>query len=163
MTKIQITEEQNLHKEWYEEAKNQTLETLPVFISNLVKNYSHDYDTICHAIAAAALAAARTVDKSGEGGITGFQAGCVMWSFIQEWTQKSQPLRLLDYENLLYPQYEDSFKTIKKDTWEWLQKEAKRKILENESSELGATEKVLAHWQSIVDGKIPFGLSLERS
>lgn len=78
MTKIQITEELGLHKEWYEEAKKQTLNTLPAFVSNLVENYSHDYGTICHAITAAALGAANAVEESPEGGITGFQANCIM-------------------------------------------------------------------------------------
>ena len=48
--KQQITEEQNVHKEWYEQSKTQTLETLPEFLRHLTEDFSHDYGTICHAI-----------------------------------------------------------------------------------------------------------------
>jgi hypothetical protein len=69
---------------------------------------------------------------------------------------QNTPLRLLNYENLLYPQYEDKFeKIISKDTWEWLQKEAKKKLKER------AHPIVKKHWKNIVAGNIPFGFKVE--
>ena len=94
------------HRGEYEEARAQTVATLPEFVRKLTEDYSHDYGTICHAIAAAALAAAHAVDHSPAGGITGFQSGCIMWEFIQEWQHlRGKPLRLTNYEDMLFPQY----------------------------------------------------------
>lgn len=83
--KQQITEEMKIQNEWYKEAKKQTVETLPEFVRHLTEDYSHDYGTICHAVAAAGIAAMYAVDNSPTGGITGFQAGCIMWKVIREW------------------------------------------------------------------------------
>ena len=43
--------------------------------------HRQDYGTICHAMAAAAIAGASCMDHmpNADGGITGFQAGAVMW------------------------------------------------------------------------------------
>ena len=80
-----ITEEMKIHEEWYKQAKEQTLETLPAFLNHLINDYGHDYGTICHAIAAGAIGAAYALERSPQGGITGFQAGCIMWCFIRHW------------------------------------------------------------------------------
>ena len=121
-----------IKEEWLKGAHSATIDTLPAFLRDLTENYSHDYGTICHVIAIAAIAAAWAVDHSPQGGITGFQAGCIMWEFIRNWNYSSNKtgLRLIDYDNFLYPQYEDRYqKTISKDTWEAIQKEAKANLL----------------------------------
>ena len=116
-----ITEKQQVHVRWYEDAKNQTVESLPVFISHIASDYGHDYGTICHAMAAGAIAAATAIDKSPVGGITGFQAGAVMWEFIRNWnfSHNRCGLRIIDYDNFLYPQY--SYKYQKNDHLEHLE------------------------------------------
>ncbi|MDE1139930.1 MAG: hypothetical protein PW999_09805 [Paraburkholderia tropica] len=149
-----IREEDGVHKQWFEIAKHQTLESLPEFMRHLSEDFGHDYGTICHAIAAAAVGAAWALEKTPKGGITGFQAGAVMWSFIQNWMSMDGPLRLVDYNNLLYPQYADKFNTISQDTWDAIQAKA-RKNLEERS---GASDAVVSHWQFIADGHVPFGL-----
>lgn len=233
--KQQITEEMKIHDEWYKEAKKQTVETLPEFVRHLTEDYSHDYGTICHAVAAAGIAAMRAVDNSPTGGITGFQAGCIMWQVIREWNFQNNKtgLKILDYDNLLYPQYKDSFVSISSKIWESVKKEAQNKINknndavekwkaahakwvddmekfkvdvvewqkqhpeyptyednpkfyehlgfgtveewdeENKKQESGfmfaptepcnpsACQNVIAHWQSIVKGNVPFGLKIE--
>jgi hypothetical protein len=162
--KQQITEEQNVHKEWYEQSNTQTLETLPEFLRHLTEDYSHDYGTICHAITAGAIATANAINKSPEGGITGFQAGCIMWEFIRHWnyTNNKLGLKIVNYDNLLFPQYESSFtNTISQDHWKRVQEEAKKRLEENETSEFKAGKSVLAHWQSIVDGNLPFGFTIK--
>lgn len=159
----QITEKMGIHKEWYKEAKTTTIKTLPKFIKKL-SGYHHDYGTICHAIAAASLAAGHAIDHSKHGGITGFQASCVMWEYIQKWMQmENKPLRLVEYENMLYPQYRYRFCTISKETWAWLQKEAKEKLKHNskQDKQVKAHSDVVAYWQSIVDGQVPFGYTIE--
>lgn len=55
---------------WYEEAHKQTVEILPEFMAKLA-DYPHDYNTICYAAGAAAVAGATAVDHSPNGGITG--------------------------------------------------------------------------------------------
>jgi hypothetical protein len=131
--KQQITEEMKIQNEWYKEAKKQAVETLPEFVRHLTEDYSHDYGTICHAVAAAGIAAMYAVDNSPTGGITGFQAGCIMWQVIREWNFQNNKtgLKILDYDNLLYPQYKASFVSISSKIWESVKKEAQNKINQN--------------------------------
>jgi hypothetical protein len=127
-----ITEEQNLQEQWYLRAKEATLETLPEFIRHLMNDYRHDYGTVCHAIAASAVAAAWAADKEPNGGITGFQASAIMWEFIKHWGMGMDgPLRLVKYEMMLYPQEADRFQqAIAPETWEWLQGKAREQLAE---------------------------------
>ena len=159
MKKQEIKEEEGIHKQWYKDAKIQTLETLPEFMRHLAEDYSHDYGTICHAIGASAIAAAWAMDNSPNGGITGFQAGAIMWCFIQNWSYSDNKygLKILDMDKLLYPQYGDIFNTISENTWKSIQKEAQNNL----DSETDAHPDVVAHWKSIVDGNIPFGLTIK--
>ena len=163
MKKVQITEEMHLEKEWFKEAKKQTLKTLPKFIDHIMNDYAHDYGTVCHAISACALAAAWAAneEKGACGGITGFQAGFVMWDFIRQWqyTRNKTALKVVDYDNMLYPQYEDKFqKTLTKRTWEGIQEEAGRLLQEAEADPVHPDVK--AHWESIVEGHVPFGYTI---
>lgn len=135
-------------------------EQLASFVKSLLGDYQHDYGSIVHACAASAIAACRAVDRDpNSGGITGFQAGCVMWEFISRFLYKKGPMRLVEYKNMLYPQYESEFtsRTITKDTWEWLQKEAKKQLGDTTFT----SEEVLAHLRSIADGKVPFCYQVE--
>jgi hypothetical protein len=152
-----ITEKDNLHKQWYIDAKEQTLETLPKFLNHLIEDYIHNYGTICHAISAGAIATAWAIDNSKQGGITGFQAGCVMWKFIEQWMYSNNicGLKVLDYDNMLYPQYYSNFeKNINEDTWIKIQDMAKKLFKEKDCF---VHENVVEHWKSIIEGKIPFG------
>ena len=158
-----ITEEDGVHPTWYETAKQQTLATLPDFLRHLAEDYQHDYGTIVHAMSAGAIAAASALDHSPAGGITGFQAGAVMWGFIANWSgdYKDKPLRLVNYEHLLYPQYADHFAlTISSETWQWAQEQARRLLAERPNDDL-VSERVRAHWQTIADGIPPFGLTVQ--
>jgi hypothetical protein len=160
--KTRITEEMGIHEEWYERAREMDQENLDDFINELINGYVHDYGTICHAIAAAGVAASYAIERSKAGGITGFQAGAVKWEYLRNWDTSLQdkPLRMVDYSNLLYPQYRRDFTSIKKSTWEWVQKEAKNRLDELPESEFGASENVIKHWESIDDGEVPFGLEI---
>lgn len=151
-----ITESDNEHQKWYEEAKSQTIETLPIFLKHLTEDYSHDYGTICHAITAGAIATSWAMNKTPQGGITGFQASCIMWEFIKNWMSYKGALRLIKYEDMLYPQYAFKFNTINKETWKFLQDEAKNKLEETRIS-----NNVRKHLEEIVNGVVPFGYSVE--
>jgi len=119
-----------IKEQWEKEAKEMTLEALPKFLKRLTEEYRHDYGTICSAMAVGAVATAYAVNKTPQGGITGFQAGAVMWDFISGWLFKDNKigLTLINYDDLLYPQYEDSCNTISSEIWKNLQKEAKKEI-----------------------------------
>lgn len=158
-----INEEQRLEKEWFKEAQEQTIGTLPTFINHIMNDYEHDYGTICHAMAACALAAAWAVNKHPKGHITGFQAGFVMWDFIKEWKYSSNQtaLRIVNYDDMLYPQYEDKFdKVISKRTFESIQKAAQESLDEVKQGR-EAHPDVIKHWKSIIDGNVPFGYKVK--
>lgn len=145
-----------LRDTWYARAAEQTLETLPVFIAELAE-VEHDYNTICYATGAAAVGAAWAMNRSRYGGVTGFQSGAVMWEFMEHWGHIRSPAWFLEANSLLYPQYEEKFTTISRQTWEWLQKEAHRLLAEKSDS---ASQVVVQHWRTIAAGVIPFGLTL---
>lgn len=150
-----ITEKDGVHQSWYKE-RPRTPEELAAFVTKLLTEYRHDYGTICHAVAASAIAAARTVDASNQGGITGFQAGCVLWEFIKNWMSwHEQPMKLVRVEHMLYPQYERDFdKTIKRSDMEWLVERAKKEL---EKSDDFMVREVREHMERIAEGIPPFG------
>jgi hypothetical protein len=153
-----ISEKDGVHKEWYERAKKMTLAELPAFLRNLTEEYQHDYGTICHAVAAGAVAAAWAVNNSPTGGITGFQSGAVMWDFIQAWQGVKGPARLTRYDDMLFPQNERTFCTIPAAVWKYLQDEAGKKIAADDGH---AHPNVRGHWESIVHGRVPFGYIIQ--
>ena len=161
MEKKVITEDMGLQNEWYERAKSMRPEDFPEFFREMTEDYIHDYGTVCHAMAAVGLAAMYAFNNSEGacGGITGFQAGCVMWEVIRYMNYENNKcgLRLLDMDDLLYPQYEHKFTAISKGTWDVVKKEAQKRLLERGT----AHPDVVAHWESIVNGKVPFGLRIE--
>lgn len=128
--------EKDFREKYYEKVAKQTLETLPRFIEEIFQE-SFDYGSICCAVAASALAAAWAANNHNKAGITGFQAGAVMWEFIQQWNYKSNKtgLRIVDYDNMLYAQCKDNFqKTIRKSVFESLQKEAQDHLDKDKAS-----------------------------
>lgn len=121
---------------------------------DFIENYEHDYGTIVIGMAFVMRAAFEVMDESKCGGITGFQAGCLGWEMVKEFMDVEGPARLLDFNKMLFPQYEDRFdKTISNSTWEHIQEEAKKKLSEDGLS----VGRVKGHWESIVEGNVPFG------
>ena len=102
---------------------------------------------------------ANGMNSEPEGGLTGFQAGFVWWGFFKLWMQAGDgPMRMVDYSDLLYPQYEHKFREISSDTWEWAQTKARSLIAEHTTN---VHPDVFTHWQAIADGVVPFGLIVE--
>lgn len=141
------------------ERKNiKSLDDLANYIQNIKDNYNIGYGTAPRAIAQAALATAWYL--SDVFGITGFQAGCVMWDFIRDWSFSGNEcgLKIIDYDDMLYPQYDYKYqKTISRDTFEALQKAAEKNLEKREF----AHPDVVKHWESIVNGNVPFGYIVE--
>lgn len=158
------------------------------FLKDVRDNYNYDYGTAPRAIAQASVATAWYL--SSVFGITGFQAGFVMWDFIRDWQYRDNEcgLKIVDYDLMLYPQYEHKFteKTIGKWQWEALQKKAQKeldkiqetvetynrsqakgmeKFINKEGRDWVDTDfcnvRVLNHWKSIVNGIVPFGFKVE--
>lgn len=164
MAKQKITQEEKIHEKWFADADKITLETLPEFLRHLIEDYEHDYGTICHALSAGAIATMWAMNNHPQGGITGFQAGAVLWGVIKNWSYRSNKtgLRLVDYDDLLYPQYEYKFsKTISSDTWALLQKQAQERLDKNAVDAFGAADIVVNHWKNIVAGVLPFGFKIK--
>lgn len=176
--KVFVSEEnEDVWKEWFKEARKQTLETLPEFIRHMMEDYRFDYGTAVHAIAACSVGAAWAGAEAE--GITGFQAGCVMWDFVRYWNHSTNKcgMKLVDYDKMLYPQYEETYeKVLSKDTWEAIQNRAKELLNETLKGILcgdGTREHpidkheihpdVIDHWKSIVDGKVPFGYTVSEN
>lgn len=160
--RVDIKEEDGTHKAWYAEARAvRTTKDFVRFHDRLMNTYHHDYGTVVHAVAAISLAGACLANHNRwQGGITGFQAGAVMWQWLEGWgTGPRRHGRMLDYDNMLYPQYDYKFCTISTAVWESLQKEAERLL----ADEPRANEQVRAHWRSIaIEGKVPFGYAVKK-
>lgn len=148
-----IKEEDGIHKEWFEQAAKVTIETLGDFVKKLANDYEHDYGTIVHAMAAAVGATMSALNNSDQGGITGFQAGCLMWEILEKEFHVEFPSRLVRFEHMLFPQYEYEFKAIPYDIWVWLRERASQ-LLETAPD---LHESVKQHMRTIADGKVPFG------
>ena len=154
-----ITEEMHLEKEWFEQASEiKTLDQLTDFINHVINDYAHDYGTACHALGAAAVAAAWY--GANVEGISHFQESFVMWEFIHYWSKSHNKcgLKLVDYDYFLYPQYQHKFeKTISQDVWMRIQEQAKKNLESNED----ACPEVRNHWKTIACGIVPFGYKVE--
>lgn len=181
---MEITEEQRKrwteNKElWDKEAKTNihNSEDLKKFADKLIEHcdniYGADYyeesanETVALAHAAVEMCAEQL-------GLSGFQVGCIMWGIIDKLmiTEHDCGMRLVNYNDMLYPQYDDRFeKTIDPDTWKKLQEKASEKyqeyLAEKAKENMGderafpACEEVAAHWKRIVDGNVPFGYKIE--
>lgn len=147
-----------IRDDWYKRAadKSMTLETLPTFLKELAE-FNHDYNTICYALAAGAVATAWALNRTPSGNITGFQASAIMWEFMGAWNHVEAPAWLLKGEDMLFPQYAEKFNSVSRETFAWLQEHARKKLDEKDGM---AHARVKAHWQAIADGKVPFGLSI---
>lgn len=159
---IKINEGMKLHNDWYKKAKQiKTDEELRDFKNKLLNNYIHDYGTICHAITALGIGMMTLVDNSKQGGITGFQAGAIMWEFIKHWnyTNNKCGIKLIDYDKMLFPQYEGDFnKIITESIFKLLQDEANKNL--NDKS--FASPNVINHWEKISKGVAPFGYKIKK-
>ena len=138
-----------------------TFHDLVTFLKDVKDHYDLGYVETPRAIAQATVAVAQYF--ASEFGMTGLQADFIMWDFIQDWEFRNNKtgLRLVNYDDMLYPQNQDDFckKIILNSTWKALQKAAKENLENITVDKVGydPNPAVAAHWKSIVDGKVPFG------
>lgn len=144
----------------YEKAKNvKTKEDLDNILAEVVNDKELDYGKICYAISGCMLATLNYIDGSEVGGITGFQASIIGWQMVRKLIVDSEiGMKLVDYANMLYPQYEHEFeKTIPAKVWENIQEQAKRNL----QNVPDAHPNVIKHWKKIVAGEVPFGYKVK--
>lgn len=147
-----------LRDSWFAEADAATLETTSAFLQKLAA-HEHDYTSRVHAIAAAAVAAAKSVAKHQVASITGEQAGGVMWQFIMRWFNlEGHDLRLLDFDQMLDPQNAPAFTTVPPPVWHDLQVKARHLLI---SAPPEVHPIILDHWKNMAAGKVPFGYRVE--
>ena len=141
--------------------KVKTKKQLDELLNEVTNCEELDYGKIIYAISGCMLATANYIDNSEVGGITGFQASFIGWEMVKKFIHESTiGMKLVDYENMLYPQYKEHFqKFISQDTWESLQKQAEINLKEIPT----ANPKVIEHWKHIVRGKVPFGYKVEKN
>lgn len=161
--KITATTEQEFREQAYEIAKSvNTTEELAEFV-NFISCTPLDYGTVVYAQCATMLAAQHVMNESEQGGITGFQAGFIGWEMVKKFMSVGDcGLTIIDWENMLYPQYEERFeKTISRGIFEGLQKKAKERLAKSNDDEsingYSLHPEVRKHMESIVSGVVPFG------
>jgi len=111
-------------------------------------NREHDYGTCVYAVAFGAQATFNYI--ASKLGITGFQSGCADMEVLRRVRWMEHGFRILDYKNLLYPQYRDRFPTYIEliyNNLEMLQKEAK-KLLGDKG--ISPHSNVKKHWEWIL-------------
>lgn len=124
----------------------QTQEELDAYIRSLVDR-PHDYGTCVYAMSMAAVATYNYV--AHKLGVTGFQAGAADMDILRR-TRHLERGRILDYNNLLYPQYCDeehfpSWQVLIQKNKDWLREEAKKRLAENGIASDGVTR----HWKTL--------------
>lgn len=137
-----------------------TKEQLLEFLDKEIENEELTKDNIDHAIAAFMLAASNVLVQKHGNLIDKDKAGDIMWNFIRHWLPEFAyaPIRMLIYEDLLFPQFERNFKTITKDIQEWVKKQAEHNLKTHGDK---AAPELVEHWRKIINGYIPYDLELE--
>lgn len=154
-----------VEKSPYADLDSITLDNFVEVYHEILKN-TKGYNDCPISVAKVGLLAMKLMEK--DLGITGFQASFALWEVIKEWQYSNNKtgLRLIDYDNMLYPQYQRKFeKVISKDVWKSLQEAAKENLdslfVDGVFDENSAAPNVVEHWKSIVNGVVPFGYCVE--
>lgn len=134
-------------------------ESLDAFLKELTTTYEPDYGSVCLMMGLFATVAANKFNETPLGGITGTQAHGAMWEFIRNFMIYEGPMKLVRFEQMAFPQYEAAFeKVISADTFKYLQDYCKQKLA---TSRPVAAPVVIRHWESIVQGEVPFGYKIK--
>lgn len=128
-------------------------------IEEVKNNFNYDYSVAPRAAGAACVAVAKYLAR--EMGLTVFQANFLTWGFIFgfQCPNNKTGLKIIDFDDMLYPQYEHKFdKSISRETWETIQETAKQYYQERNNI---TSPQVKAHWESIINGVVPFGYTIK--
>lgn len=108
----------------------------------------HDYGTCVYAMSMAATAAFYYV--AGKLGVTGFQASCADMDVLRRIRHYKMGFRIVDYANLLYPQYCDDehfpdWRGLMRQNAAALKTEADKRLAESAN----AHPNVVEHWRML--------------
>lgn len=123
----------------------------------VIRKFSSDYGSGPRAVAAFITKVANLFCR--EMSFTGFQAGFIPLDFLLLFTfpKNKCGIKVLDYDNLLYPQLLEKFTTISKETWDSVVKQARINLKEKPY----AADEVRRYWDYIARGKIPDGIRIK--
>jgi hypothetical protein len=155
MEKKFITEADMVHDEWYESARTQTLATLPVFLSHLLDDYSHDGKTIIHAITAGSMATISAMNSHPEGDMSPSQNSQLLGMFIRKWSRIEGPAKIMSWAGLLNSDNKSQIMGVPQEIVKWLSTLALRAIEEKKFKNESQKE----HLQKISQGEMPWGYS----
>lgn len=157
----QSEEYKAIKSEWFAKAKQITsADELQKFADHLFEDYEHDYGTSLMAVSALVTAAAWY--GTNVMGLTALQATFIKWNFMAnfEFQNNKCGLKLMDFDNMLYPWFDYKFdNVIPEERFKKLQEQAKLKM--DSTDKDSVNEEVWNHWESIVNGQVPFGWRLE--
>lgn len=153
-----MMKENEFREKFYKKAEDvKSMDGLKILFDEIMSE-ELDYGTVVLAGSAMMIASFNVVNRSNQGGMTGFQASFVAHEMIKQFMNILPPYQVLDFNKMLFPQYRDDFEnTISYDTWDHLQTKAKEYIANVKEP----NENVLGHWQSILKGVIPFGYKIK--
>jgi hypothetical protein len=131
----------------YKDEWPKTIEELTEIITTLEKR-QHNYGTCVYAMSIAATATFHYI--AHKLGVTGFQASRADLDILKR-TRGIERFRIVNYKDLLYPQYRDRFEELAYDKLlaenrEWLATEA-RALLGNTGEHVH--QDVRAHWEML--------------
>lgn len=151
-----------------------SFDDLVAFLKDVKDNYNPSIDSLSDeeqevwygaVVRAAAQAAIATACFfSEEMGLTGFQHHFMVNDMMFGWAYPGckTGLRILNWDDMLRPDGPTMRKTISKNTWEKVQKEAKNRLEELKKQDKNESIiKLMNHLQSIVDGTVPFGYGVK--
>ncbi len=165
MERKSLLEESNefkkLKQKWFN-FKPKTEQELFDFIHELTTEYVNDYGTCVHMCVALMKAMFNYFDELE--GMTGFQVGCMKWEVLQEifGVNDEIGMKLLRYENMLYPQYDKEFSKI------IIDEQQRNKIIQLAKKELREADvdfihpNVLMRWQQLAAGILPDYVEVEQ-
>lgn len=123
-----------------------TKDELLAIIDTLLER-DHDYGTCVYAMSLSALAAFHYA--ASKVGSSGFQASCADMDFLRHTRNMKSGFQILDYDNLMYPQYANRFDTsfmgLIRDNAKTLKPIAEKRLKESPD----AHPEVIAHWKMI--------------
>ena len=149
---------------------------LRINLSNFLKALQespHTYGTIVDAVVEGMLATFRMLDQSKSGGITGFQASCILSSFINKFYTHGKPFVLVDLSSLVFSKKSltdilDNELTL--ESRNWFKKEAQR-LLDSQNDHLAkypmnADDKTpyrkrKEYWEKLIKTGLPPGFKAE--
>jgi hypothetical protein len=126
-------------------------------MDKLMGSYSHDMNTVCHAMVAVALGALAAANRYPEGQISTAQAQTVMTLFIRKWLSLSGPARLQLWEAAILKSNRDLFLGIPESARQYLQDAAKEYLAQDLT---GVDADQVAYMRELAEGAAPYGLTV---